>query len=127
MGEATGRPDHVDADSETQLDRWVQDPAGTWFHIQGLKTSGVSTPISIGPANIGPDGNVFWRAVNAVLVRVQRPGTVERCQPTVFRVGKKRERPVWGSTGDWHEGQLEANDLVDEIRAGTFDREARPG
>jgi hypothetical protein len=123
---ATGRPDHLNIDGEALFDRWVQDPAGTWFHIQGLNMSGVSGPVLIGPANGGPDGNVFWRAINAVLARVQRPGTVERCQLTVFRVGKKRERPVWGFMGDWHAGQLEADGLVAEIRAGTFDPQARP-
>ncbi|ROR90904.1 hypothetical protein EDD33_1753 [Nocardioides aurantiacus] len=126
MGEPGGGQDHLDFDGETQFDRWVQDPGGRWFHIQGLKTVAVSTPILIGPANGGPGANVFWRAVNAVLVRVQRPGTAERCQLTVFRVGKKRERPVWGFMGDWQEGQLEAGDLVAEIRAGTFDPQSRP-
>jgi hypothetical protein len=103
--------------------RWVEDPEGELYRVQMARTLGVSGPVFLDASGGGRLVRGFVRLVNKGLVRVQHPRDAAGASLEVSRVDSAREETVldeWDWDDDWEAGRRRAEDVVRQIRAGTF-------
>ena len=108
-------------DDEFRFLRWVQDPDGQWFCVEGIKSLGVSGPVTL--AALGsPIVQRLLDVVNKGLVRVQRASHEhEGFDVKVSRVVGRREDVVLDECFDVAaKGQARARTLVTQIATGAF-------
>lgn len=108
-------------DDEFRFLRWVRDPEGRLFCVEGVRTSGVSGPVWLA----GPGGPLVQRLlslVNKGLLRVQPPSRSHvGFDLEVSSVAGRRERVVLERSFDRvSEGRRRARALVSQIEDGTF-------
>ncbi len=110
--------DGWDIETEFRFVRWVEDPAGVSYCIEGVKSFGVGVIVLPLWENAGARVQRILGVLNKGDVRMQRPRTVERCHLEVTRFVGDRGEPVLDESLD---------DMDVGRRAGGITRGRDPG
>jgi hypothetical protein len=126
MTDAEGRDHREEQDDEFRFLRWVQDPEGCWFCVEGVKTFGVSGPVFLDAPDSNPMVRRLLNVVNKGLVRVQRPSrSHEGFHIEISRLDGRQEQLVFEESFDVAaKGRSRARTLALQINDGTFSPES---
>lgn len=125
MMDAEGQTHREEQDDEFRFLRWVQDPEGRLFCVEGVKTFGVSGPVFLDAPGSSPMVQRLLHMINKGLVRVQRSSrSHEGFDIVISRVDGRQERLVFEeSSYVASEGRSRAQTLASQIKDGTFSPE----